>query len=358
MGEVRAEPLSPEAIAAHHGPWVPMTLSRSRPILNDAPAQMDFLSLMWDVAHSRKRPPLVELPVFIPVRVIYSAGRGRAATLMLTRPLSPAEPSAEDQLEQLFPGPYSSLNRSLTFEIAPTFYRPRFVGLPPATTRSVVEAPATLGAELDPDGPAAGGSDPLAIADADHNIYIATSDDAPFRHLLLRGGRVQGQALTVRDHGARLELDGVQFGLAGAVQIVERGEVIVHVRARSAGLDLGSGVPLNVRDGRVTLYFHQSPEEEGIHWGLRAIGDRRDELRKLFETGGIVIALVRDGQQRPATPLLIFDGTYTYVTLDKPIADKPINSSVPPRAPDVRVPEPTLIALLVLGAPALLRRRR
>ncbi len=222
-------------------------------------------------------------------------------------------------------------------------------------TRPVAGAPNTLGAERIGPGEHSPTDQPLQLADDRGDLIIAPPLEADVRYVLLKGGQVKGQALTVRQPGTKLELDNVLLTVQGAATVKQNAEVVTHIRRRSAGLDLTGQTELDLTGGRLIVLFHDHPEGTGLHWGLRAAGDRRDSLRDQIEAGELIVAAVRNGGAVDAEPLLIFDGQFTYLTIDKPVYDDPICSFGYVKTP---VPEPGLVGLLATGGLALLRRRR
>ena len=222
-------------------------------------------------------------------------------------------------------------------------------------TRPVAGAPDTMGAERIGPGEHIPTDQPLQLADDSGDLIIAPPPDAERRYVVLKGGQVVGQSLTVRQPGTKLELDNVLLTVQGAAKVQQNAEVVAHIRQRSAGLDLTGRTKLDLTGGRLIVLFHDHPEGTGLHWGLRAAGDRRDSLRDQIKAGELIVAAVRNGGAVDAEPLLIFDGQFTYLTIDKPVYDDPICSFGYVRTP---VPEPSLLIVLSAGGLALLRRRR
>ena len=235
----------------------------------------------------------------------------------------------------------------------------QLIGPPLIPTRPVTGSPATLAAERDAAGELVAGDAPVMLTDTHGDVAITTSSQADRRYLLLQGGGVKARAVVVRGRGARLELDGTQFKVRQTARVQEGGEIVTHIHEKPAGLDLRALAGLGLPSGQLRLYFHTAPTGKGIHWGLRAEGDRRDELRQLVERGKIIAAVVRDGGLADAKIVIVFDGDYTYITIDPPVYDRPLVKLVRFGIPkEAAVPEPTMAGLLAAGGLALLRRRR
>ena len=86
------------------------------------------------------------------------------------------------------------------------------------------------------------------------------------------------------------------------------------------------------------------------------MGDRRAEFKQLVESGKIVVGLVYNGTVTNSPAVIIFDGQYTYVTIDLPKFDRPVHSEMINTIVDV--PEPMTMTLLAFGGVALLKRRK
>ncbi len=199
--------------------------------------------------------------------------------------------------------------------------------------------------------------DPMVLIGADGNVQIQSDDPYTSKNLLLMGGNLRAKNLTLGALPAKLELDAVRFNVTDAVTIDPKCEVITHVRTTPAGLDLEEDVPLTIAGtGRLRLLFHSAPNVEGIHWGLRAVGDRQAEFKQLVESGKIVVGLVYNGTVTNSPAVVIFDGHYTYVTIDLPKFDRPVYSQTVETR--VEVPEPMTMGLLAIGGVALLKRRK
>ena len=200
-----------------------------------------------------------------------------------------------------------------------------------------------------------------ALLNADGNVILEPSDDQESMNILVRPGRFAVDTLELGRTRARLEMDECQFAVADGVRLMPNGRIITHIRSAPAGLDLSDDAFMQIsRGAKIILLWHGAPTVEGIHWGMRAKGDRRAEFRKLLRTGRILIGKLENGVMAISKAVIIFDGEYTYITIDYPVYDKPINS----RALEIRVepqeiPEPASICVLSLGAGlSLLRRRR
>jgi len=199
--------------------------------------------------------------------------------------------------------------------------------------------------------------DPMSLIAADGNVQIQSDDPYTSKNLLLMGGNLRAKNLTLGALPAKLELDAVRFNVTDSVTIDPKCEIITHIRNTPSGLDLEEGVPLTIAGtGRLRLLFHSAPDVEGIHWGMRAVGDRQAEFKQLVESGKIVLGLVYNGTVTNSPAVVIFDGQYTYVTIDLPKFDRPVYSqSVEKR---VEVPEPMTMSLFAIGGLALLKRRK
>lgn len=200
-----------------------------------------------------------------------------------------------------------------------------------------------------------------ALLNADGDVILGPSEDEESMNILVPPGRFAVGRLELGRTRARLEMDECQFAVADGVRLMPNGRIITHVRSAPAGLDLSDDAFLEIsRGAKIILLWHGAPTVEGIHWGMRAKGDRREEFRELLRTGRIIIGRLENGAMAISKAVIIFDGEYTYVTIDFPVYDKPINSraleiSVEPQ----EIPEPASILLLSLGACLpLLRRRR
>jgi len=212
-----------------------------------------------------------------------------------------------------------------------------------------------------PTYPQAAPVDFTALLNADGNVILGPSDDEERKDVRVPPGRFAMDRLELGRTPTRLEMDECQFAVTGGVRLMHNGRIITHVGGAPAGLDLSDDAFLEIsRGAKIILLWHGAPTVEGIHWGMRAKGDRREEFRELLRTGRIIIGKLENGAMAISKAVIIFDGEYTYITIDFPVYDKPINS----RAFEIRVepqeiPEPASILLLSLGACLpILRRRR
>jgi len=197
-----------------------------------------------------------------------------------------------------------------------------------------------------------------ALLNADGDVILEPSDDEESMNILVRPGRFAVDTLELGRTLARLEMNECQFAVADGVRLMPNGRIITHIRSAPAGLDLSDDAFLEIsRGAKIILLWHGAPTVEGIHWGMRAKGDRRAEFRKLLRTGRIIIGKLENGAMAISKAVIIFDGEYTYITIDYPVYDKPINS----RAIEIRpqeIPEPVTALLLGIGGLAVALRRR
>jgi hypothetical protein len=199
--------------------------------------------------------------------------------------------------------------------------------------------------------------DPLVLIGPDGNVQVQSDDPYTSKNLLLLGGNLRARDLRLGSLPAKLELDALRFNITDKVTVDPRCEIITHVRNTPAGLDLEEGVPLNIADsGLIKLFFHSAPNVEGLHWGMRAVGDRRAEFKSLIENGKILVGMVYNGTFTISPAVVIYDGQFTYITLDLPKYDRPVHSQVHEGLIDI--PEPATMTLLALGGVALIRRRK
>jgi hypothetical protein len=226
-----------------------------------------------------------------------------------------------------------------------------------AVWMNVLSSDGSVAPELgDYDSPAVS-VDPMVLIGDDGDVNIQSDDPYTSKNLLLMGGNLRARNLTLGTLPAKLELDAVRFNVTDAVNIEPKCEIITHVRNTPAGLDFEEGALLDIANsGRIRLMFHSAPNVEGIHWGMRAVGDRQVEFKQLIESGKIVVGLVYNGTVTNSPAVVIFDGQYTYITIDLPKFDRPVHSEVNGYVTDV--PEPMTLSLLALGGVALLKRRK
>ena len=196
-----------------------------------------------------------------------------------------------------------------------------------------------------------------ALLDEDGNVIIESPDPDSRRDLIIHRGRFELGRLELGRTITQLELDGAQFAVADGVDVMPNGRIVTHVRGAPAGLDFSADAVIDINRGaRIVLFFHAASTVEGIHWGMRSTGDRRDEFRRLIVAGRIVVGQLHDGLMIITKAVIIFDGEYTYITIDYPKFDNPVNTPHP--VVTTVVPEPAGITLLGLGGLALLKRRR
>ena len=197
-----------------------------------------------------------------------------------------------------------------------------------------------------------------ALLDEDGNVIIESPDPNSRRDLIVHHGRFELGRLELGRTITQLELDGAQFVVAEGVDLMPNGRIVTHVRGTPAGLDFSAGAVIHIdRGARIVLFFHAASTVEGIHWGMRATGDRREEFRRLIVSGRIVVGQLHDGLMIITKAVIIFDGEYTYITIDYPKFDIPVNTPHPVVVTIVS-PEPAGVSLLGLGGLALLKRRR
>jgi len=199
-----------------------------------------------------------------------------------------------------------------------------------------------------------------ALQDENGNVVIRPDDFEGSRNLIVPPGRFASKTLTLESTATQLQLDGAQITIARQAHILPAGRIITHVRQTPAGLDLGQDAAIQIdRDARIVLFFQGAPSVEGIHWGMRAKGDRRAEFRRLIESGRIIVVKIEAGAIALTKAVIIFDGEYTYITIDYPKYDKPVNSEIRDVVTEpYLIPEPAALALLGLGGVVLLTRKR
>ncbi len=175
--------------------------------------------------------------------------------------------------------------------------------------------------------------------------------------MLLVDGEIRVRNVSLGRTRTLLEIENMQLDVTDRVTLGQYGRIITHIYSSSAGLDLAEGVVLDLaRGSRIKLFFHDVPTTEGIHWGMRAKGNRVEEFTSLARAGRITVSLVFEGAIAPSAAVIKYDGEYTYITVDKPKHDRPVRSKISDQREEV--PEPMTLALLGAGSAALLRRKR
>ncbi len=199
-----------------------------------------------------------------------------------------------------------------------------------------------------------------ALLNAEGNVVLYSDDPDARQDVLVQRGRFSLGTLELGRSPATFEMDEARFAVSDRVYVMPKGRIVTHIRSAPAGLDLSADVVLDIRrGGKIILLWHGGPNVEGIHWGMRAKGDWRVQFRYLIEAGRIIVGKLENGVMAISKAVIIFDGVYTYITIDIPVYDKPINSRALEGYADIeRIPEPATILLLSLGGLAALRRRR
>ncbi len=200
-------------------------------------------------------------------------------------------------------------------------------------------------------------TDPFTALSPEGDLRLEATTEDGVAAMLLVDGEIRARSLSLGQTRTLLELDNLQLDVTDRVTMGRYGRIITHIRGSSAGLDLGEGAVLDLaRGSRIKLFFHDVPATEGIHWGMRAVGNRVEEFTALARAGRITVSLVFEGAIAPSAAVIKYDGQYTYVTVDTPEHDRPVRSQVAFSRSEV--PEPMTMTLLALGGAALLRKRR
>jgi len=323
----------------------PLLADLSLPLMAPEPP-----TIVRPVRKTERRSPAVEFDVRLPRLLVRVEGE----------PLQPLAP-AQQFLEDAAPSLQAMGVRSLFVAEPPPEGQP-FVTFMAAdveprvsATRPVAGSQGTQGAIVT-NGRQDQTDEPLMITDMYGNLTIDGAAEMDRRLVFLRGGEIESRLLKVRSGAVCLELDDVRLRVRQGVEVASDGVVVTHVRERSSGLDLDDDVELGIATGRIILFFHDNRVGRELHWGLRALGDRRDELTGLIQDQRLIVAVVRSGGVADADPLIIFDGEFTYVTLDRPVYEDPVHwGTVYELKP---IPEPATMVTLAASAIALLRRRR
>ncbi len=200
-------------------------------------------------------------------------------------------------------------------------------------------------------------ADPFTVLTPEGDLILAAPAEDEVAAMLLVDGEIRVRNVSLGQTRTLLEIENMQLDVTDSVTLGQYGRIITHIYGSSAGLDLAEGAELDLaRGSRIKLFFHDAPSTEGIHWGMRAKGNRVAEFTALARAGRITVSLVFEGAIAPSAAVIKFDGEYTYITVDKPKHDRPVRSEV--NFSREEVPEPMTLALLAIGSGALLRRKR
>ena len=112
-----------------------------------------------------------------------------------------------------------------------------------------------------------------------------------------------------------LHLEGTVFTVNTEIVVHETGLVETTVAGASAGLDLLSGTVLTIDEGGVInlTFAVPAPGHTGIYSGLRAEGDRLDELEALNVAGKLTWDDTLFQIETGDTVTIFTDDTHTYV---------------------------------------------
>lgn len=240
--------------------------------------------------------------------------------------------------------------------LAPTQTRRPFASELMLNVTAVAEAPPTVFVPI-PAAPAALPVDFTSLLNEQGNIILDSRPDDE-RDVVLNGGRFALGELELGRSQSRMTLDETQFAVSDGVRLLSKGRIITHIRSAPAGLDFSEDAVLDIQRGaKIVLLWHSAPAVNGIHWGMRAEGDWRMEFRFLISSGRIIVGKLEYGAMAISKAVVIFDGVYTYITIDIPVYDRPVSSwSIDHRVDEI--PEPASILLVSLGGLVALKHRR